>query len=898
MAQSFQIGAPLHVLGDIPLNVVGLLDTGCSISMTLPMALLQRAFPTRKLSFDTLPEGLPGLQYARGTTIQSAGHGATSHMRLVKLHVSLGNQRPILVTCGIEQGGEYPVIGYPIMRKYGLQIEVENDEIVCADGERIHELPLAGQKIGSIGPATREYTKAEKAAAVATEYVEPEWLVEFKVTIRGDTSEVLWPALLDTGAFLSIIDFPHIKKAYPLRHLNWDTLPSGLPPDRLPTRLKSTIQGAAAGGIVVLKTCKIDISVGDLADLGVDVGVYKPGSPGKHSLILGYDLIRKFISRIDLAHERVILKDGSLIPLASPSDHKETYQSFVVWERWQSGRMRVTEPEEAPEKDPSAYISLPLPDAVSTKHLPRKATLYINRAGITSNGISIEEYEGILGQGIFAVVYKGRWNGQPAAIRIQSIDHYLTAGGMNSSPLKRDDSSLEAKGFEEGALLASREKFGPTLYDVLRIPGEIVVDGEGKAETRLSVVALELMGGTAQMIPPEEEPIEAYEVPQLLDIMGKMRTAIIRATKGEDDVPADLGTQNLLFAWRGQKRIWRYTDIDMEKRLMSAEGLSDADLVAKSLGKVLGAQFSSLLGRRASAPATTPVPPSPEDVVMSAPDLMTFDGSTPGVPKKKRGGGGRKKKSPVREKKRRTEAERKAHLRRASRHKDFSRYIYRMFKGLRPSKELHIGSKSIAILNSMAIDIMEKLAVKAAQFARLSAGITMSARDVRAAARIILSPSGMNETLHITNPNSELLKHALHFADQSLTKFAANKPGVKGAKVSFSKRAELFMPVGRVLRYLHAAEYTERTSISAAVYTAAIFEYIIMEVNEGAITACVGLKKKTLSARHIMLSIRGDSELDAFFGQSATFSQGGNPVYIHPVLLHKRKDLKKAKEAR
>ncbi|NWI12507.1 H2A2B protein, partial [Crypturellus soui] len=114
-----------------------------------------------------------------------------------------------------------------------------------------------------------------------------------------------------------------------------------------------------------------------------------------------------------------------------------------------------------------------------------------------------------------------------------------------------------------------------------------------------------------------------------------------------------------------------------------------------------------------------------------------------------------------------------------------------------------------------------------------------------------------------------------------------NAKPLLAVKKTKSAKAGLQFPAGRVHRQLKRGSYAERVGPGAAIYMAAVLEYLSAEVLELAGNAAKDNKKTRILPRHIQLAVRNDEELNELFS-CVTIAQGGVVPNVLPQLLPKK----------
>jgi len=202
----------------------------------------------------------------------------------------------------------------------------------------------------------------------------------------------------------------------------------------------------------------------------------------------------------------------------------------------------------------------------------------------------------------------------------------------------------------------------------------------------------------------------------------------------------------------------------------------------------------------------------------------------------------------------------------------FNTFIYKVLKQVHP--DIGMTGDSVVAFDSMIRIVMRKL-MHAVNILKLGTrSKTISSRDIQSAVRLVFP--------------GEIAKHAVSEGTKAVTKYNASKEHKKEKKkdkygntirtmpVSKTFRSGLVLPVTRVEHIMMEFSVIERKSSTAAIYLAAVLEYIVAEILELSGNATRDYKRARIKPRFITLAINGDEELSKLFHNSI-FSGGVTP---------------------
>jgi histone H2B len=209
----------------------------------------------------------------------------------------------------------------------------------------------------------------------------------------------------------------------------------------------------------------------------------------------------------------------------------------------------------------------------------------------------------------------------------------------------------------------------------------------------------------------------------------------------------------------------------------------------------------------------------------------------------------------------------------------YKTYVYKVLKQVHP--DTGITSASMATMDSLSHYFVKQLVAETNRIRILDKKASVSSRHVQTAVRLVLP--------------GELAKHAVSEGTKAVAKYNTSMVNhKKGAKaVSAAARAGLQFPPSRlkheIKKYNVAGKSCScRVTAGAAVYMAAVVEYLVAEILELSGNASRDFHSVRIKTNYIHLAIANDEELNKFL-HKVVFPTPNHGPSIHIALLEKPK---------
>lgn len=212
------------------------------------------------------------------------------------------------------------------------------------------------------------------------------------------------------------------------------------------------------------------------------------------------------------------------------------------------------------------------------------------------------------------------------------------------------------------------------------------------------------------------------------------------------------------------------------------------------------------------------------------------------------------------------------------RKKDFSSfdtYIQKVLKQVHP--DTGIKGEAMVEMNNFVKAVLHELMRVVNLLTDQNDKKTVTAREVQTAVQAVLP--------------GELARHGVSEGTKAVTKFNS----ARDAKGSMSYKAGIQFPVTRIKnRWMKKLASAPRVGDTAAVYMAAVLEYVTAEILELAGNAARDNDRVRINNRHITLAAQNDFELDKLTKNMVM--AGGVIPNIHQQLLPKKTGKAKSPE--
>ncbi len=185
---------------------------------------------------------------------------------------------------------------------------------------------------------------------------------------------------------------------------------------------------------------------------------------------------------------------------------------------------------------------------------------------------------------------------------------------------------------------------------------------------------------------------------------------------------------------------------------------------------------------------------------------------------------------------------------------NFHLYIHKVLKAL--DQGFKISKNAMEISDSCVEDLCHRIISQAAELVKINGRKTFTEKSMYTATRMVIGDSPLC--------NAAVVEGVAAVKRYDEAEEAQSTSG--GKRQRKSEKAGLIFPVSRVHKKLKEADFAvPRSSRYAAVFLAAVLEYMITEVLDLSIRSAALKKKTRISPTDIRVSIKNDAALDKLF---------------------------------
>ena len=200
----------------------------------------------------------------------------------------------------------------------------------------------------------------------------------------------------------------------------------------------------------------------------------------------------------------------------------------------------------------------------------------------------------------------------------------------------------------------------------------------------------------------------------------------------------------------------------------------------------------------------------------------------------------------------------------------FDTYIRKILKKMYP--EIKIKKDTLSQINAFVNLLGTKIMEKANNLVVNVSQNTISSRTIQSAVKIIFSGELAK---HAVSEGVKVVGKYIYYISQDYGKHnkSNNKSKVRHNRTDM---AGIYLSISRIEHLIrNNATGKKRVSGTAAVYFAAVLDYIVSEIIELACKTTIKHNKKTITARYLYLSLRTDYELSKLIFDDFTILGGG-----------------------